>query len=186
MYCPNCGTPNTEVAHFCEKCGMALTAAPPPMPPPAPGAPVGPVGNAVPPDRGMGGVGAAAMPQQAPPQQNWQAPPNQQAWQAPPNQQAWQTPPQGFGGAQPNIPGGKRYAVGKDATLAMILSIFLSPVGQFYNGDIKKGLAFLGGYLLGGILTLVGVGVGYFLILALWIWSVVDAYNVAKQKSPLW
>lgn len=185
MYCPKCGTPNADMARFCEKCGMALTSAPPAQPPAS--APIGSVGSADIPDRmPVGGVGAAAMPQPAPtPQQNWQAPP-QQNWQAPPaNQQGWQAPPQ-YQQAWQAAPqaGGKRYAVGKDATLAMILSIFLSPVGQFYNGDIKKGLAFLGGYVLSGILTLVGIG--YLGIFAIWIWSIVDAYNVAKQKAPLW
>jgi TM2 domain-containing membrane protein YozV len=86
--------------------------------------------------------------------------------------------------APQNATAGQRFAVGKDPTVALLLSLFLSPVGQFYNGDIKKALAIIAGYVVGGILAFVYIG--GFLILGLWIWSFIDAYNVAKQKTPLW
>jgi hypothetical protein len=30
MYCPSCGAQNTDTAKFCEKCGTAVVATPPP------------------------------------------------------------------------------------------------------------------------------------------------------------
>ena len=128
MYCPNCGSPNAEGARFCEKCGTSMGVPAAPMPPV--GAPMpGPVGGP-----GMGGAPTAG----AAPQPQWQAPP-QQTWQPP--------PPQGY--VDPRAahrsgvaigPDGKRYAVGKEPVVALLLSLFfVIPVGQFYNGDVKKG-----------------------------------------------
>lgn len=169
MYCPQCGTPNAEIARFCEKCGSPIATAASATAPQPPSSPAS--------YPGQGGVGPAVA-ASAPP------------YQAPP------PPPQTFadprirGGASyteagpQNVSGGQRYAVGKDPTIALLLSLFLSPVGQFYNGDIKKALAIIAGYVVGAVLTMVYIGA--FLILGLWVWSFIDAYNVAKQKTPLW
>lgn len=75
---------------------------------------------------------------------------------------------------------GKQYATGKNAAVAMILSFFIPGVGQIYNGDTKKGVIMLGAAVLLGALT---AGVGW---LAIAVWSVVDAYQVASGKSTMW
>ena len=75
---------------------------------------------------------------------------------------------------------GKQYAIGKNPPVAMILSFFIPGVGQFYNGDVKKGGIMLGAAVIFGALT---AGLGW---LAIAIWSTVDAYQVASGKSPMW
>jgi TM2 domain-containing membrane protein YozV len=80
----------------------------------------------------------------------------------------------------PVAPGQKQYAVGKSPAVALILSILIPGVGQFYNNDVKKGAIMLGAAIVGGAITL---GVAWLGIL---IWSAIDAYQVASGKSPLW
>jgi TM2 domain-containing membrane protein YozV len=75
---------------------------------------------------------------------------------------------------------GKRYAAGKNPIIAVVLSLVLAGVGQFYNGDIKKGLVML---IVGIVLFIPTSGVAY---VAVAIWSALDAYKVASGKSPLW
>lgn len=84
------------------------------------------------------------------------------------------------GGNVPAATGGKRYAEGKNPTIAVILSLVLAGVGQFYNGDAKKGMVMLAVAIVGGVFT---YGLVY---LAVMIWSALDAYKVASAKSPLW
>ena len=64
--------------------------------------------------------------------------------------------------------------------LAVILSVIIVGVGQFYNGDIKKGVVMLVGVLLLAVPT---SGVAWF---AIAIWSAIDAGQVARGKWPLW
>ncbi len=74
----------------------------------------------------------------------------------------------------------KRYAQGKDPNLAAILSLIIPglALGQFYNGDVRKGIVMLVGSLILSF-TIVGV-------LIIWIWSIIDAYQVAKGNQSLW
>ena len=76
--------------------------------------------------------------------------------------------------------GEKRYADGKNPPVAMILGLLIPGVGQFYNGDNKKGAIMLAIAVIGGALTfgLAWVGAA--------IWSAIDGYQVATRKSPLW
>ena len=84
-------------------------------------------------------------------------------------------------GASPQVAvGDKRFAAGKNPAVALILSLVIVGVGQFYNGDMKKGGIMLAVAIVAGALT---VGIGWF---AVAIWSAVDAYQVASGKSPLW
>ena len=69
---------------------------------------------------------------------------------------------------------------GKNPVLAAVLSAVIVGVGQFYNGDMKKGAVMLIGAVLLGAAT---AGV---LWLALAIWSAVDAYQVAKGTGKMW
>lgn len=72
------------------------------------------------------------------------------------------------------------HPTGKNPALAAVLSAVIVGVGQFYNGDIKKGAAMLIGAVLLGAAT---AGV---LWLALAVWSAVDAYQVAKGTGKMW
>ena len=83
------------------------------------------------------------------------------------------------GAAQPGT-APKQYAVGRSPGVAAILSILIAGVGQFYNGDHKKGAIMLIGGIILGALTL---GLAWLPII---VWSAVDAYQVASGKSPLW
>jgi TM2 domain-containing membrane protein YozV len=68
----------------------------------------------------------------------------------------------------------------KNPTVATILSVVIVGLGQFYNGDWKKGLAMLIGVI---ILTVPTAGVAW---LGIAIWSAIDAHNVAKGKGKMW
>lgn len=83
-------------------------------------------------------------------------------------------------GAPSPASGVKKYAEGKNPTTALVLSLLLSGLGQFYNGDIKKGAVMLVGGILGLVLT---AGI---LSVVIWIWGMIDAYQVASQKTALW
>jgi TM2 domain-containing membrane protein YozV len=69
----------------------------------------------------------------------------------------------------------------KNPVVAVVLSLFIPGAGQFYNGDSKRGALMLGGALLS--LMLVAFTIGVFTGLAVWIWSMVNAYNVASGKT---
>jgi TM2 domain-containing membrane protein YozV len=72
---------------------------------------------------------------------------------------------------------GARHATGKNPALAAFLSAIVPGLGQFYNGDVKKGWIRLAIAVVGGSATygLVWFGAA--------IWSAIDAYNVARGKS---
>jgi len=78
-------------------------------------------------------------------------------------------------------PSGK-LVTGKSPTVALVLSIFLGyfGVGQFYNGDWKKGLAMLVGTLV------LGPPTGGLVALGIWIWSAIDAHQVASGTWKAW
>lgn len=94
----------------------------------------------------------------------------------------------------------------RDAGISAILSFAFNGLGQIYNGEIKKGLFIiflsslsmlifiLGAIVIGlwivGKLVLSGwvtlgfslFGLGVLLICIIGIWSIVDAYNVARRQ----
>jgi len=74
----------------------------------------------------------------------------------------------------------KKYAQGKDSNLAVILSVFIPGLGQFYNGDILKGVVMLVGSI---IFTFFLPPIG---MVAFRVWSSVDGYQVAKGNQSLW
>ncbi len=74
----------------------------------------------------------------------------------------------------------KLYAEGKNPWIALILSLLIIGLGQFYNGDIKKGAIMLAVGVVGVMLNL---GVSWFIVA---IYSAIDAYLVASRKSTLW
>ena len=69
---------------------------------------------------------------------------------------------------------------GKTPWLAAVLSCVITGVGQLYNNDWKKGVAMFAGAVLGLMFT---AGVATIVI---WIWSMIDAYQVASGKGKVW
>ena len=172
MLCPVCGSNNLDNARFCDTCGNGLQAAVVPVPPQP--------------------VASRQYPQQPYPQQAQYPPQGQYPSQGYPQQA--QYPPQFPGatpgtmrGMAPNVdPSGKTYAYGKSPGVAVLLSFLIVGIGQAYNGDIKKWLAIWGIMIVGSVLTLFSGGILGVVPFGVWIWSMIDAYNVASRKSPIW
>lgn len=74
--------------------------------------------------------------------------------------------------------------VDKSPGVALILSLFITGAGQLYNGQIGKGiLMFIAAVICIGTAMFI---VPAFIALIVWIWSIVDAYRVAKQKHTIY
>jgi TM2 domain-containing membrane protein YozV len=65
-------------------------------------------------------------------------------------------------------------AANKSPGIALLLSLLLPGVGQMYNGQVGKGIAFLIGYI---------ATIFIFLFWIVWIWAMVDAYQTAKRMN---
>ena len=71
----------------------------------------------------------------------------------------------------------------KSEALALILSLIIPGVGEMYDGKIGKGVVIL---LLAIISSaLMFVLIGFILYPIVWIYSMVDSYNLAKQYNTL-
>jgi TM2 domain-containing membrane protein YozV len=69
---------------------------------------------------------------------------------------------------------------GKNPVLAALCSAIIPGVGQFYNGDAKKGLTMLVAAVIFGTAT---AGALWFVVAA---WSAVDGYRVANGTGKAW
>lgn len=67
----------------------------------------------------------------------------------------------------------------KNPSTAIILSFLFMGLGQFYNGQIMKGVAFI--VMYGISLLLMFVVVGFITTPVLWIWGMIDANASAKK-----
>ncbi|MCB0128919.1 MAG: hypothetical protein KDE58_41925 [Caldilineaceae bacterium] len=67
----------------------------------------------------------------------------------------------------------------KNPTLAAILSVLINGLGQIYNGQVGKGILIIGIQIINALLT--SIFIGFFTGAIVYIWSVYDAYTVAKQ-----
>ncbi len=67
----------------------------------------------------------------------------------------------------------------KSPGLALLGSFFFPGLGQLINGQVGKGIAMFVAYLVS--IALLFVFIGFLLVPAIWIWSMVDAYSGAKQ-----
>jgi TM2 domain-containing membrane protein YozV len=69
----------------------------------------------------------------------------------------------------------------KNPTVATLLSFLHPGLGQFYNGQIGKGIAHLAVMAVSYVLMFVVVG--FVTATIMWIWSMVDANTSAKQVN---
>lgn len=69
---------------------------------------------------------------------------------------------------------------GKNPWVAVVLSFVIVGVGQFYNGDPKKGAVMLICAIVGGLLS------GGLIAIPFWIWAMIDAYRVASGQGKIW
>ena len=72
----------------------------------------------------------------------------------------------------------------KSPIVALILSFFISGLGQLYNGEIGKGVAFLIGYFVAWVCfwALIWLPVIHWIPSAVvWVWGMVDAYQSAER-----
>ena len=67
----------------------------------------------------------------------------------------------------------------KNPGLAAVLSFFYMGLGQIYNGQIAKGIIFIGAYTISWILIAVLIGIVTTPIL--WIYGMYDAYKAAER-----
>ena len=72
----------------------------------------------------------------------------------------------------------------KNPTVATVLSVLITGLGQLYNGQILKAILFLGMMAVSiGLMSPVTLGSLFFLPLIVWIWCVVDANRSAKRVN---
>ncbi len=67
----------------------------------------------------------------------------------------------------------------KSPGLALLGSFFLPGLGQLINGQVAKGLITLVAFILSWLLVIALIG--FLLLPAIWIWSMVDAYTGAQR-----
>ena len=67
----------------------------------------------------------------------------------------------------------------KSPGLALLGSFFFPGLGQLINGQVGKGVAMFVAYLVS--IALLFAIIGFVLVPAIWIWSMVDAYSGATQ-----
>jgi len=67
----------------------------------------------------------------------------------------------------------------KNPVLAAILSFLINGLGQVYNGQVAKGLIIIVIQIINAFLTTIFIG--FFTGAIVFIWSIYDAYAVAKR-----
>ena len=67
----------------------------------------------------------------------------------------------------------------KNPTIAVLLSFFVTGLGQIYNGQIGKGVLFIVLYAVSWLCMFVVIGLVTTPLL--WIWGMIDANNEAKR-----
>lgn len=84
-------------------------------------------------------------------------------------------------------PATKKYAQNKNTFVAVMLS-FCPGLGQAYNNDWKKMFALWLSIPVLIVAAGTGIGIPVALIVgvALYLWSIMDAYRVAKREKALW
>ena len=65
--------------------------------------------------------------------------------------------------------------------VAVILSFFIPGLGQFYTGQLIKAILLFIAACVFGFLSTILIGIPFYLII--WLYSMYDAYTVAKESS---
>ena len=126
-HCPQCGVENPDQAKFCGACGGRMEAVQP-LPAAA--------SAAVPAMRGMAPAPAIQPEQHFAAMRGMAVTP----FPKPEEPHATMRGPAPASDAEASAPAGARFAVGKNSTTATLLSVLFPGIGQFYNGDTRKGL----------------------------------------------
>lgn len=69
----------------------------------------------------------------------------------------------------------------REPALSLVLSFFLPGLGTIVNGQAGKGVAIMGGYFLGVLLSIILIGIP--IMMGFWIWGLVDAYRGAQAHN---
>jgi len=69
----------------------------------------------------------------------------------------------------------------KNPGIAAVLSFFFAGLGQIYNGQIAKGIAFIITYFISAMLMIVLIG--FITTPIIWIWGMIDAYRQAEKLN---
>lgn len=64
--------------------------------------------------------------------------------------------------------------------VALVLSFFIPGLGQFYTGQLLKAIALFVLAAIFAFLSLALIGIPFYLIV--WLYSMFDAYNAAKES----
>jgi TM2 domain-containing membrane protein YozV len=67
----------------------------------------------------------------------------------------------------------------KNPGIAAVLSLFVTGLGQIYNGQIGKGIVFMIAYAISWLLVIVGIGI--LTTPLLWLYGMYDAYKSAEK-----
>ncbi|WP_156184134.1 zinc ribbon domain-containing protein [Halostagnicola sp. A56] len=73
----------------------------------------------------------------------------------------------------------QKYPQEKNPGIAAVLSVFVTGVGQIYNGQVGKGLALMVIQFINALLVFVVVGI--FTGFIVWVYAIYDAYSVAEK-----
>lgn len=71
----------------------------------------------------------------------------------------------------------------KSEALAIVLSVLIAGVGQMYLGKVGRGVGILIGLIILAVIGIVTLGIGYILGIILFIWQIIDAYNLCRQYN---
>ena len=71
----------------------------------------------------------------------------------------------------------------KSEALAIVLSLLIMGVGQMYMGKVGRGIGILLGCIVLAVIGIVTMGVGYIILLIVYIWQIIDAYNLCKKYN---
>lgn len=69
----------------------------------------------------------------------------------------------------------------KDPALMLVASMLIPGLGTMINGETGKGVAILGGYLLGALFSVILIGLPF--LFGFWVWGMVDAYRGAQDHN---
>ena len=72
----------------------------------------------------------------------------------------------------------------KNPTVATVLSVLITGLGQLYNGQIIKGIAFFGSMVIAFLfMSPWTLFIGFLFAPIIWLWCVVDANRSAKRVN---